>query len=326
VNDAWSGRTGFILAAIGSAVGLGSIWKFPYEVGANGGAAFVLFYLAGLVLAVVPLMLAEFAMGRRGAGDAAASLAALASAHGAPRGWAWVGVLGVFTGMLILSFYSVIGGWTLAYLVETLRAGLPAAAPGAVQARYDALLDSPARMIGYHALFLALAAAVVARGVSAGIEVASKVLMPVLVLLLGAAAAAAFYLLLFVAALASAISMLELGVAPAMRRLGWTRRRASAALAGACVVAGLATVFSFNRWAHWQPTPFDAIDHLTSNVMLPTGGLALSLFAGWVLPRAVLAHELHLGPRAAVLLHATLRWVTPVLIVVAAAGPLLLSG
>lgn len=66
MNDAWSGRLGFILAAIASAVGLGSIWKFPYEVGANGGAAFVLFYVAGLALAVVPLMLAEFAIGRRG--------------------------------------------------------------------------------------------------------------------------------------------------------------------------------------------------------------------------------------------------------------------
>jgi NSS family neurotransmitter:Na+ symporter len=442
VKETWSGRTGFILAAIGSAVGLGSIWKFPYEVGANGGAAFVLFYLAGLVLAVVPLMLAEFAMGRRGGSDAAASLAALAAAHGARRGWAWAGALGVLTGVLILSFYSVIGGWTLAYLVETLRAGLPADAPGAVQARYDALLASPARMIAYHALFLAAAAAVVARGVSGGIEAASKVLMPLLVVLLaalalyssvqgdlrttlrfllhpdpsgftaraalealglgffsigvgmglmityaayagrqihlgqavlvsvladtaisllagfaifplvfahgldpasgpglvfvtlplafarmplGAAAAAAFYLLLFVAALASAISMLELAVAPAVRRMGWRRGRAAMALACVCFVAGLATVFSFNLLAHWRPTPFDAIDRLTSNLMLPAGGLALALFAGWGLPRALHAQELGLGARGAALLHVMLRWVTPALIALAAAGPLLFS-
>ncbi|MGH6934498.1 MAG: hypothetical protein ACREEE_18950 [Dongiaceae bacterium] len=84
-SDSWSGRLGFILATVDSAVGIGSIWKFPYEVGANGGMAFVLFYLAGLALIVVPLMFAEFAVGRRGRGDAASSIAALARAHGAGR-------------------------------------------------------------------------------------------------------------------------------------------------------------------------------------------------------------------------------------------------
>jgi len=441
VKEAWSGRAGFILAAVASAVGLGSIWKFPYEVGANGGAAFVLFYLLGLALAVVPLMLAEFAMGRRGGGDAASSLEALAAAHGASPRWRWIGLLGVLAGALILSFYSVIGGWTLAYAVDTLRAGLPRGEPQAVQARYDALLASPARMAAYHACFLALAALIVARGVTRGIEAASRLLMPVLVVLmvalaaygavagdlgatlrflfrldlsqfsargalealglgffsigvgfglmityaayagrsidlrqaalaavaidtaisllagfaifplvfahgldpasgpglvfvtlplafarmpLGAAAAAGFYLLLFVAALASAISMLELAVAPAMRRLGWSRPRAAAALAAACFFAGLATVLSFNRWAHWRPTPFEAIDHLTSNVMLPLGGLALSLFAGWVLPADLFAQELSLGPRAATILRFTLRWVTPALIAAAALGPMAL--
>ena len=441
MKDAWSGRAGFILASVASAVGLGSIWKFPYEVGANGGAAFVLFYLAGLALAVVPLMLAEFAMGRRGGADAATSLETLAAAHGAARAWALAGALGVLAGALILSFYSVIGGWTLAYAVETLLAGPPPGEPQAVQARYDALLASPVRMAAYHAAFLAVAALVVARGVSRGIEAASKLLMPVLVVLiaalaaygalqgdlastlrflfrldfsqfsargalealglgffsisvgfglmityaayagrdidltqaaivsvavdtaisllagfaifplvfahgldpasgpglvfvtlplafagmpLGSAAAAAFYLLLFVAALASAISMLELAVAPAVRRLGWPRARAAAALAAACFLVGLATVFSFNRWAHWQPTPFEAIDHLTSNIMLPAGGMALSLFAGWVLPRALLVEELGLGPRGGAVLHFALRWVTPALIAAVALGPAVL--
>jgi NSS family neurotransmitter:Na+ symporter len=137
---------------------------------------------------------------------------------------------------------------------------------------------------------------------------------------LGAVAAAAFYLLLFVAALASAISMLELAVAPAVRR-GWRRGRAAAALAGACFVAGLASVFSFNLLARWRPTPFAAIDHLTSNVMLPLGGLALALFAGWVLPAEVLAQELGQGRRGAAALRFALRWVTPALICSVAIGP-----
>jgi NSS family neurotransmitter:Na+ symporter len=428
LTETWSGRAGFILAAIGSAVGLGSIWKFPYEVGANGGAAFVLFYLLGLALVVVPLMLAEFAMGRRGGGDAVSSIARLAAAHGAHHGWTWAGVLGVLAGALILSYYSVIGGWTIAYAIDPAR-------------DYDALLASPLRMIGYHALFLALAAAIVARGVGAGIEAASKVLMPLLALLMlglalygviegdaratlrflfrldlsgftaraalealglgffsigvgfglmityaayarpdidlrqaalisvgadtaisllaglavfplvfangldpaggpglvfvtlpiafarmpfGAVAAVAFFSLLFVAALASAISMLELAVAPLMRRFGWPRPRAAAAVAGACFVAGLATVFSFNLWSHWTPTAFDLLDNLTSNVMLPAGGLALALFAGWALPKALLAEELRMTRCGAALLHGLLRWLTPALIALTAAAPAVL--
>jgi len=439
MREAWSGRAGFILAAVASAVGLGSIWKFPYEVGANGGAGFILFYVLGLVLAVVPLMLAEFAMGRRGGGDAASSLEALAAAHGASRRWAWVGGLGVLAGLLILSFYSVIGGWTLAYAVETLRAGLPGGDARAVQARYDAMLGSPAGMAFWQAVFLVITAAVVARGVSGGIEAASKLLMPLLVALvaalalyacatgdagaalrfllrpdwsrfsargalealglgffsigvgfglmityaayagraidltqaaiasvaidtaisllaglaifplvfahgldpaggpglvfltlplafagmpLGAAAALAFYVLLFVAALGSAISMLELAVAPAVRRLGWSRRSAAAALAAACFVAGLPTVLSFSVWKHWRPTPFEAVDHLTSNAMLPLGGLALAVFAGRVLPARLLSQELGLGPRGAAALSFALRWVTPALIAAVALGPL----
>jgi neurotransmitter:Na+ symporter, NSS family len=424
-HETWSGRTGFILAAIGSAVGLGSIWKFPYEVGENGGAAFVLFYVAGLALVVVPLMLAEFAIGRRGRGDAATSIAVVAAAHGAARGWRWAGVLGVVAGALILSYYSVIGGWTIAYALDPARS-------------YDALLASPARMAAYHALFLAMAAAVVALGVGKGIEAASKVLMPLLLLLMvalglysmvygdlgatlrflfrvdaggftaraalealglgffsigvgfgvmityaayaganldlrqvalwsvavdtaisllagfavfplvfangldpaggpglvfvtlpiafsrmpfGGVAAVAFFTLLCVAALASAISMLELAVALLLRSSGWRRATAAAAAAGACFVVGLATVFSFNLWSHWQPTPFDLLDHLTSNVLLPVGGLALALFAGWALPKAVLQEELRSTRRGAALLRWLLRWLTPALIALAALAP-----
>jgi NSS family neurotransmitter:Na+ symporter len=452
-REAWSGRTGFILAAVGSAVGLGSIWKFPYEVGANGGSAFVLFYVGGLVLVVVPLMFAEFAIGRRGGGDAATSIAVVAAAHGARRGWAWVGLVGIITGLLILSFYSVIGGWTIAYAVETALEGLAGSEPPAVQARFDALLAAPLRLTGYHALFMGITAVIVARGIGGGIEVACKVLMPALVVLLvglaayamaggglpatleflfrldaervtaraalealglgffsigvglglmityaayadaamdlrriaiatvvadttisflagfavfplvfangldpasgpglvfctlplafarmpfGALAAVAFFLLLLVAALASAISLLELAAALLTRRFGWARPWASAVPAAACFVAGIATVLSFNRWADWHPlagvagfaaaTVFDIIDHLTSNVLLPLGGFALALFAGWALPRAFVTAELRLTPGAAARLHWVLRYVAPAGIAAAALAPLWIRG
>jgi NSS family neurotransmitter:Na+ symporter len=93
-REYWSGRTGFVLATIGSAVGLGSIWKFPYEVGANGGSAFVLFYLVGLALIVLPLMIVEFAVGRRGKSDASGSIAAVARMAGASERWSQIGLLG----------------------------------------------------------------------------------------------------------------------------------------------------------------------------------------------------------------------------------------
>ena len=187
--ERWSGRTGFILATMGSAVGIGSIWKFPYEVGANGGGTFVLFYIAGLILIVVPLMFAEFAIGRRGRGDPSSSMRAVAAAEGAARWWGLVGILGVVTGFLILSFYSVIGGWTLGYTMQTLVNGLAGADPVSVRERFDAFLASPLQLLVCHALFMAATAGVVARGVANGIEAASKVLMPVLLVLMLAFAA-----------------------------------------------------------------------------------------------------------------------------------------
>jgi len=95
-------------------------------------------------------------------------------------------------------------------------------------------------------------------------------------------------------------------------------------VAGVCFVAGLATVFSFNRWSHWSPTPYELIDHLTSNVLLPIGGLAIALFAGWALPRSVLSEELRLTPRGAARLRWLLRWAAPALIALTALAPAVL--
>lgn len=187
--DHWSSRTGFILATVGSAVGIGSIWKFPYEVGANGGSAFVVLYLLGLVFIVIPLMLAEFAIGRRGGGDTVSSIAKVAIQHGASHRWTLAGWLGVLTGFLILSFYSVIGGWTIAYAVDTLINGLRGGNVEESRARFESFLASPWQITAYHAAFMIATAAIVARGISHGIEKAMTVLMPVLGALLLALAA-----------------------------------------------------------------------------------------------------------------------------------------
>jgi NSS family neurotransmitter:Na+ symporter len=177
-QDFWSSPTGFILATIGAAVGLGSIWKFPYEVGANGGGAFVLFYGLGLVLIVFPLMLVEFAVGRRGRSDAADAIARVAREVGGSRLWALVGLLGIIAAFLILSFYSVIGGWAVAYAVDIASRGLDGLAPAA-RARFDTLMSAPVTM-GY----MAAVACIVAPGIAGGIEKACKLLMPILIVLI----------------------------------------------------------------------------------------------------------------------------------------------
>jgi NSS family neurotransmitter:Na+ symporter len=448
-QDWWSGRVGFMLATIGSAVGLGSIWKFPYEVGSNGGGVFLFFYAIGLIAIVTPLMVAEFAIGRRGRGDPATSIRAVAAAYGASPWWAGIGVLGVLTGFLILSFYCVIGGWTMGYAVTTALTGLPGTDPATVRAQFEAFLASPLRLLAYDALFIAATVLIVARGIRRGIEAAVTLLMPLLALLMvglavyaalagdlgttlrflftlewqqvsaraaldalglgffsigvgiglmityaaygglainlkqvaivsvvadtgisllaglavfpivfargldaaegpglvfvtlplafaampfGALAASAFLLLLVVAALASAVSLLELVVALLVHRLAWPRVVASVAAGTACLVAGIPTVLSFNAWATWFPlafidlfaraTVFDLVDHLTSNLLLPAGGLGLAIFAGWALPERLLVEELRLSPAGATVLRLTLRYVAPIGIVIAACAPL----
>jgi neurotransmitter:Na+ symporter, NSS family len=182
-GEFWSGRVGFILSTIGSAIGLGSIWKFPYEVGTNGGGVFVACYLFGLLSIVFPLMLLEFGLGRRGRADAVGSIAVVAEESGASLRWRFLGAAGVVTSFLILSFYSVVGGWGLRYSLQTAWQGLPEGSAVAVQARFDSLLASPFGMAVYHGLFMGITALIVERGISGGIETACKILMPGLVVL-----------------------------------------------------------------------------------------------------------------------------------------------
>ena len=221
-SEHWRSRLGFVLATTGSAVGLGSIWKFPYEVGANGGGAFILCYLIGLALIVLPLMLAEFAIGHRGQADAARSMALVAVAARASSHWSAIGALGTAASFLILSFYSVIGGWAIAYALDAMIGGASVMATGPQQ-RFDALMAAPLQVAAYHAVFMALSAAIVARGVAGGIEAATKVLMPVLVALIvllavnsavvGDAAAALRFLLAFgLAALTPRVALEAIGL------------------------------------------------------------------------------------------------------------------
>ncbi|MDH4073327.1 MAG: sodium-dependent transporter [Gammaproteobacteria bacterium] len=183
-SDLWSSRAGFILAAAGAAVGLGNVWRFPYITGENGGGAFVLVYLACVCLIGVPLMMAEFFIGRRGASSPDACFRALALEAGRSPRWQIVGTLGVAVSFLILTFYSVIGGWTLAFLVRSLGPGFEGLTGADSQHRFEIFMTSAPEMIFWHTVFMLISAAVVLRGVAHGIERLATYLMPCLLLIL----------------------------------------------------------------------------------------------------------------------------------------------
>jgi len=180
----WSSRLAFILAATGSAVGLGNIWRFPYITSDNGGGAFVLIYLLCILAVGMPIMFSEIIIGRRGRMSPINSLRELSIDAGASKGWMGLGILGVIAGFLVLSFYSVVAGWTLHYgflYAKELFGGVGVTDPGA---NFNGLLASAGEMTFWHGLFMVMTVSVVALGVEKGLERAVSVLMPILFILL----------------------------------------------------------------------------------------------------------------------------------------------
>ncbi len=183
-HEYWSSRFGFVLAATGSAVGLGNIWKFPYIAGDNGGGAFVLVYLLCVIAIGVPIMMAEVLIGRRGGQSPIHSYVILAREEGRSRGWQAAGWSAVLASLLILSFYSVIGGWAIAYVLYAARGMFDGVQAEGVGKLFTDLLGRPGELLAWHTVFMLLTAAVVARGVKGGLERAVTVLMPALFVLL----------------------------------------------------------------------------------------------------------------------------------------------
>ncbi len=184
IHGYWSSRFVFVLAASGSAVGLGNIWKFPYIAGENGGGAFVLLYLVCIALFGIPVMMSEVLLGRRGRSSPVSTMSALAVEENRSSSWGLLGILGVLTGFLILSYYSVIAGWTLAYVVKMGGGAFVDVSSDGVGAIFDGLVSSPGRLLFWHTLFLMLTMLVVVGGVKRGLEAAVRLLMPALVILI----------------------------------------------------------------------------------------------------------------------------------------------
>lgn len=420
IHGYWSSRFIFVLAAAGSAVGLGNVWKFPYMAGESGGGAFVLLYLACIALLGIPVMMSEVLLGRRGRNSPINTMRILAKEENRSTLWSLFGVMGLLAGFMILSFYSVIAGWTLAYVVKAASgtfAGISGDGTGEV---FNSLVSNPLQLLLWHTLFIVLTVAVVIRGVRKGLEAAVRFLMPALIILILVMVAYAmikgdfyaglkflftpdfskitsdvvlsalghafftlsvgmgaimmygsylpaeasiastslqvaladtaiailaglaifpivfangleagqgpglifntlplafgqmpggvvfgflFFVLLFFAAWTSAISMIEPAVAWLVETFSFSRV-ASSVLCGLITwVVGLGTVFSFNHWSRIKlldgtffegKSFFDLLDYLTTNIMLPLGGILICLFAGWVISESSRRDELQM--------------------------------
>lgn len=277
-HENWSSRTAFVLAAVGSAVGLGNMWRFPAEAGENGGGAFVLFYIFCVLLIGLPVLLSEVLIGRHGQANAPESVRRLARDSNASEGWSVLASMGVFAAFLILSFYCVVGGWVVYYIGvfvgDLFQTGLTGGAfqgrPAEdIEALMPGLFGNGSLMVGLNLGFLAVTMFFVARGVSSGIEWVAVYLMPLFFLLfLGITAYSSFtgnfgeavaYLFTFdfskltgevmLAAVGQAFFSLSLGVAGMMTYGAYASRdtnlaQTSGIIAGAdtavAILAGLA--------------------------------------------------------------------------------------
>lgn len=407
----WKSRWLFILAATGSAVGLGNIWKFPYITGENGGGAFVLVYLLCISIIGIPVMIAEVSLGRMGRQSPINTMKALANKENASPNWTIIGWMGAIAGFLILSFYSVIAGWALSYTVDMANGDFVKISAEASGNTFAALLANPTQLTIWHSVFMLLTIGIVARGVNAGLEKAIKILMPVLFILLfilfgyalssngfaqgldfmfsfdfsklttesimvalghafftlslglgaimaygaympqntsiaktvlivafldtavaimaglaifpivfshglepsagpgllfqtlpiafgqmnaGVIFGTLFFVLVSFAAWSSAISLAEPIVAWLIERFNISRYKAAAIIGVSAWILGLATVFSFNIWSDvklFDKTPFDLLDFLTTNILLPLGGLCIAVFAGWKVSQTKMMNE-----------------------------------
>lgn len=173
-------KIGVILASAGSAVGLGNIWRFPYETGAHGGAAFILIYLTCVLLLGLPIMISEFLIGRHSRANAAGAYKVLAP--GTP--WKWVGFMGVLAGFFILSYYSVVAGWTLEYIIEAGSNGFTDQTPNDYIRSFEAFSADPFKPILWLTVFLLATHYIITKGVKNGIEKSSKIMMPFLFILI----------------------------------------------------------------------------------------------------------------------------------------------
>ena len=378
-------KLGVILASAGAAVGLGNIWRFPYETGNHGGAAFILIYLGCILLLGLPIMIAEFLIGRHSQANTARAYQKLApGTH-----WRWVGRMGVLAGFLILSYYAVVAGWTLEYILEAATNGFSGKTSGEFITSFQQFSSNPWRPVIWLIAFLLITHFIIVKGVEKGIEKSSKIMMPTLFIIIvilvvcsvtlpGAGAgiefllkpdfskvdgnvflsamgqaffslslgmgclctyasyfskaafsvgiqpdsgpslifitlpnvfqqafggvpilayifSVMFYALLAMAALTSTISLHEVVTAYLHEEFNLSRGKAARLVTGGCIFLGIFCSLSLGvtkGFTIFGLGMFDLFDFVTAKIMLPLGGLCISLFTGWYLDKKIVWSEI----------------------------------
>lgn len=411
-RENWGSRIGFILAAAGSAIGLGNIWKFPYIAGEHGGAAFIFIYLICIAIIGLPVLIAEILIGRSGKLNPVGSFKKLSNS----KIWTSVGSMGVIAGFLILSYYIVIAGWSLGYIFEAVKGSFyNFSETNTSSTHFESLIQNTTWSIGFMIFFLLVTMSFVYFGIQKGIERGSKIMMPILLVLLIASAikgvtlpgsekgiafllkpnwdlvspqsilvalghafftlslgmgammtygsylkndsnlftsslqivildtlialiaglaiftavfatqqnpaagpglifhilpvvftkmpggyifSILFFLLLTIAALTSAISLLEVVISYFVDEKGWKRHSAVLVFGGVTFIIGIPSALSFNILADFHILGlnfFDLFDYLTANILLPLGGMLISIFVAWIWGFNKSLKELRLG-------------------------------
>lgn len=441
--DRWSSHFVFMLATIGSAVGLGNIWKFPYIMGENGGGAFVIVYLLCIAFIGLPVFIAEAAIGKKGRKNPWESVKDIAAGSGASKNWQVAGWVGMLTGFLILSFYSVIAGWAAAYVFKAASGSFVNASAEQVGDIFVNHITNPYQLVFWQTLFIVVTCFIVAKGVQKGLEKAVNTMMPTLFLLLvvlllyaakigdfsaalsfmfnpdfskltvngvlvalghafftlslasgiiimygaylpqdtpivktavgvaiadtvvalmaglaifpivfanglapqagpglvfqtlpialgqmpaGIVFSTLFFVMILFATLTSSISMIESSIVFLIEKFNLSRKKASLISGSLLWLIGFATIASFSGMEfakvdfHYLGKDvknwFDIIDHTTSDILLPLGGLFIALFAGWVMKKADTSEQLQTSPVIFTIWQTSVRWIAPLAIVV----------
>ena len=277
----WSSRLAFIMAVTGSAVGLGNIWKFPYMAGQNGGGAFVLVYLLFVFLIGMPVMMSEILIGRRGRRNPVATMALLGEEEGGSKHWKWLGALGVITAMLILSYYSVIAGWTLTYIPKAISGQFTGADAALIADLFDDFVGNPTAVISAHTFFMFLNFFVISRGVK-GLEVAVKFLMPALLFLL-------FVLLYYSVTSGSFSEGVSFMFTPNFAALSWDGVLTAMGLACFTLSIGMGVIMAYGAYL---PQETSITNAAVSVVVADTG---IAVLSGLVIFPLVFANGLNPG-------------------------------
>jgi len=277
----WSSRLAFVMAVTGSAVGLGNIWKFPYMAGQNGGGAFVLVYLLFVFLIGMPVMMSEILIGRRGRRNPVATMKLLGEEEGNSQQWKWIGVMGVTAGILILSYYSVIAGWTLTYIPKAFLGQFIGTDAISISNLFDEFVSNPAAVILAHTIFMGINYFIIASGVK-GLERAVKFLMPALLMLL-------FVLFFYSLTSGSFMQGVLFMFTPNFDALNWDGVLTAMGLACFTLSIGMGAIMAYGAYLPQETS----ITNATVSVVIADTGIAM--LAGLVIFPLVFANGLNPG-------------------------------